>query len=235
MNTHGPRADVKEQEEQELDAWTWWRIQRDKVPWVYEGFFETSLPFIVKVMKEEGPFDGVIGFSQGAAVAAIVASLFEDGRRDAFSAFEREVDAGKWTKSALMGEDFKDLEFKPEVFPACLLDEQGVMVHPPFKFAAAYSGFAAPHPQYTPFYHPKIQTPLCNFIGTMDTVVTEDRTMLLVNSCQNGKLVHHPGGHFLPSSQREVVGALVSFIKQSLVPKQANAKEISVEDMDMPF
>jgi hypothetical protein len=235
----GPRAPTSEEEkkmEQELDAWTWWRIQRDKVPWLYEGFFEVSLPRIVQVLKDEGPFDGVIGFSQGAAVAAIVATLFENGRQEAFTAFEEEFKKGTWVQHALAGEEWKDLKFEPEKFPKCLLDEKGQRVHPPFKFAAAYSGFAAPHPRYTPFYYPKIQTPLCSFIGSLDTVVTEDRSMLLVNACQNGKLVYHPGGHFLPSSQRDVVGALVTFIRDNINPKETKpTEETSVEDMDMPF
>jgi len=235
----GPRARTIEEEkkvEQELDAWTWWRIQRDQVPWTYEGFFEASLPRIVEVLKKEGPFDGVVGFSQGAAVAAIVATLFEDGRQEAFTAFEENLKKGTWVKHALMGEEWKDLKFEPEQYPKCLLNDEGKRIHPPFKFAAAYSGFAAPHPKYTPFYYPKIQTPMCSFIGTLDTVVTEDRSMLLVNSCQNGRLVHHPGGHFLPSSQRDVVGALVAFIRDSMTPKATNdSAETSVEDMNMPF
>jgi len=51
------------------------------------------------------------------------------------------------------------------------------------------------------------------------------------------KVVYHPGGHFVPASQREYVGALVAFIRDVLSGGSSNGgkKEESVEDMNLPF
>ena len=44
----------------------WWQ---HKEPGVYEGI-ERSLEFVTNYIQEHGPYDGLIGFSQGAAMAA---------------------------------------------------------------------------------------------------------------------------------------------------------------------
>ena len=52
-------------------------------------------------------------------------------------------------------------------------------------------------------------------------------------------MVYHPGGHFLPSSQKQYVAALVAFIREivggSPEDSAENNKEDKAEDMDMPF
>jgi fermentation-respiration switch protein FrsA (DUF1100 family) len=111
-------------------------------------------------------------------------------------------------------------------------------IHRPLRFAVSYSGFGAPHPKYAPFYAPKIRTPMLHFIGTVDTVVEESRSLLLANACETPKVVYHPGGHFLPSSQREYVGALVGFIRGLLgdgYGREEIKTEIKVEDMELPL
>jgi hypothetical protein len=69
----------------------------------------------------------------------------------------------------------------------------------------------------------------------------------LVEACVDGKgkeggvqrVVYHPGGHFLPSSQKQYVAALVAFIREVMSEQAAAAapkkEEESVEDMDVPF
>jgi hypothetical protein len=70
-------------------------------------------------------------------------------------------------------------------------------------------------------------------------VVEEKRSMRLVEACQDGdkegRVVHHPGGHFLPSSQKQVVAPLLAFIKETVEGADKPKKEESVEDMDVPF
>jgi predicted esterase len=200
------------EEEEETDAWAWWRRKGDGIPFTYEGL-EKGLAHIAHVLKTEGPFDGVIGFSQGGAAAGMIASLLEPGRREAFEA----VSGG--------------MQF-PEEFEAN-------KIHPPLKFAVSYSGFApTDNPLYKGFYEPKIKTPMLHFLGTLDTVVEESRSLALVNACENseGRVVYHPGGHFLPSSQKAYVGALIGFMKDILHAAESDGKkEESVEDMDVPF
>lgn len=165
----------------------------------------------------------MIGFSQGAAAAAMVASLLEPGRLEAFRAAE--------TKTGGMP------------FPPSFLDAHtGAVIHPPLKFAVSYSGFVAPHAAYTAFYHPPVRTPVLHFLGSLDTVVEEARSRTLVDAtapwradvAEGQRVVFHPGGHFLPS-QKQYLNILIGFIREMVAEREGNGGEESVEDMDVPF
>ncbi|KAF2703858.1 dihydrofolate reductase [Pleomassaria siparia CBS 279.74] len=207
-------------EVEEPDAWAWWRRKGDREPYAYEGL-ELGLERIADALKTEGPFDGVIGFSQGGACAGMLASLLEPGRREAFEKF---YPSG-------------GMRF-PESFEADTGYIEGT-IHPPLKFAVSYSGFAARGlGTYKAFYEPKISTPMLHFLGSLDVVVEEARSLALVEACEKseGRVVYHPGGHFLPSSQKAYVAALIGFIKDVLHAAEGGEKEEeSVEDMDVPF
>ena len=174
------------------------------------------------MLKEEGPFNGVIGFSQGGALAGMLASTLEPETREAF---EKAQASGGMR------------------FPEALEEDTGFVtdvVHPPFKFAVSYSGFGASnHPLYKAFYDPRIKTPMLHFLGTMDTVVEEKRSLRLAEACEDhgkeGRVVYHPGGHFLPSSNKQIVAPLIAFIKETVEGPGEQKKEESVEDMDVPF
>ncbi|KAF2651612.1 dihydrofolate reductase [Lophiostoma macrostomum CBS 122681] len=219
-STNGGEANSDAKDEQEPDAWAWWRRKGDGEPYRYEGI-EEGMSHIASVLKEEGPFDGVVGFSQGGACAAMVASLLEPGRREAFEA-----------KYSLGGMRY------PESFEADTGYVEGT-IHPPLKFAVSYSGFAARGTElYRAFYEPKIKTPVLHFLGSLDAVVEEARSLALVEACETseGRVVYHPGGHFLPSSQKAYVSALVGFIKEVLHAEEDEGKvEQSAEDRDVPF
>ena len=206
---------------EELDAWAWWR-RKAAAPnstgpaYTYDGL-DVGLAHMAQVLRDEGPFDGVVGFSQGGACAGMLAAVLEPGRAEAFEALRREG---------------KGVAF-PEAFAG---DEP---VHPPLKFAVSYSGFAplGEHP-YRAFYEPKIKTPVLHFLGSLDAVVEEKRSLALAEACEvsEGRIVYHPGGHFLPSTQKASVNALIGFIKEVLHEAEGEKKdEESVEDMDMPF
>jgi predicted esterase len=221
-----PFANTFDGAEEQTDAWAWWRRKGLGEPYHYEGL-EIGFAHIAKVLQEEGPFDGVIGFSQGGACAAMVASLLEPGRRQAFEAM--------YPSGGMR-------------YPESFESDTGFMegtIHPPLKFAVSYSGFAARGtPLYRAFYEPKLTTPMLHVLGTLDTVVEEARSLALVDACQDGRgehgglgrVMYHPGGHFLPSSQKTYVAALVGFMKEVLSKAQGGEKqEESVEDMDVPF
>lgn len=211
------------------EAYGWWRRKGDAEPFRYEGI-EMGMERIAETLEAEGPFDGVIGFSQGGAAAGMVAALLEEPRREAF---EHAQEKGGMR------------------YPDSFTRDTGYVtdaVQAPLKFAVSYSGFgAATNPLYQAFYEPKITTPMLHFIGSVDTVVEESRSLRLVDACVDGRgkeggvsrLVYHPGGHFLPSSQKQYVAALMAFIKevvgQEPAAERAAKKEESVEDMDVPF
>lgn len=201
----------------EADAFGWWR-RKDNNLTIYEGI-EKGLERVAETIKKEGPFTGVIGFSQGGAMAAMIASLFEPGRKQVFDHL-----------SATSSDKIP--------FPPSLLDGNGQLIQPPLKFAIIYSGFGAPLERYEGFYSPKIKTPVLHFVGSLDTVVDESRSNLLVDSCEQGKkaVVIHPGGHFVPS-QKIWLDTSTNFIRQC-VEEQTKVEaepEESVEDMDVPF
>lgn len=224
VNVEGAESNADEQPE----AYGWWRRKGEGEPFTYEGI-EQGLATIAETMARDGPFDGVIGFSQGGAAAGMVASLLEEGRRAAFEAAQ--------SKGGIR-------------FPDSFAKDSGYIeesVQAPLKFAVSYSGFgASTNALYQAFYEPKIQTPMMHFLGSLDTVVSEDRSLRLVEACENGRgkdggvqrVVYHPGGHFLPSSQKQYVAALVAFIRE-VMSEQAAAgskkEEESVEDMELPF
>ncbi|CAD8071089.1 unnamed protein product [Paramecium primaurelia] len=47
-----------------------------------DAVFQESLDYVIKILKEQGPFYGVLGFSQGSAVAARLATLIDDKQID---------------------------------------------------------------------------------------------------------------------------------------------------------
>jgi dihydrofolate reductase len=199
-----------------LEAYGWWRRSDTSNPPEYVGL-ETGLETVARVLESEGPFDGVIGFSQGASLAAMVASLLEgDLRKQAFE---------------------KARSRSPLAIPYPSTFES--LTHPPLKFCAAYSGFRAPGERYRGLYEePHIQTPVCHFIGSLDSVVEEARTQALIDAAggaENTQVVIHPGGHFVPSG-KQYLDAIAAFIQQRMSSdeKQVDQEE-RVEDMDVPF
>ena len=191
----------------EVDAWGWWR--RDPGGGKYLKI-EEGLKTIAEAIRELGGIDGVIGFSQGGAAAAMLASLLEPGRKSSFqSQLSQNPSALPFPK------DFENLQNEP------------------LKFAVSYSGFKAPSELYTAFYEPKIETPLLQVVGSLDTLVDESRSMELADACIDGRkrLVYHPGGHFVPTG-KEMVGVLTGFIRDCCV--ESHKEETGVEDMDVP-
>lgn len=173
---------------------------------------EKALDSIAETIKRADGIDGVAGFSQGAAAAALVASLLDPGREEAFAEYRKKEGN---SEALAYPESWKELR---EMHPGGL------------RFAALYSGFFAPNPLYGAFYEPKIAAPTLHFIGSLDTVVEESRSLALVDACEGGreKTVYHPGGHFVPAG-KEWGSVLVGFIKQCV---EVQKKEESGRDLD---
>lgn len=217
---------------------------------------EDGLSVIAEALRTEGPFDGVVGFSQGGFMAGIVASLLEVGRRDAFDALEAQGIGMAFPRCFLEGEgegeEERDGAGKEEGNGESGMEggrgRKDKPVHPPLKFAVSYSGFGAtPNPLYKAFYAPAISTPIMHFIGTMDTVVEESRSMRLVDATEAGRdsevgkrrIVRHPGGHFLPASQRQCFVPLVGFVRECMASDWGEADaptgKRDKEEAEMPF
>lgn len=174
-------ANPEEDEDKEYDSWAWFR--KDEASGAYR-FFDEGMERLAETIREEDGVDGVVGFSQGGAVAGFVAAALEPGRN------VPEGEKGEWARKLREANGGKGL-----------------------KFAVSYSGFYAPVEMLSWCYEPKIQTPLLNVLGSLDTVVEEGRSRGLVDRCEDGPVVIHPGGHYVPVS-KEWVMALAGFVKQ---------------------
>ncbi|KAI5292433.1 hypothetical protein KEM52_006367 [Ascosphaera acerosa] len=234
-------------ERAEPQMFAWWKHAPGDFDGKYDGL-EDSISFVADLVRTEGPFDGIIAFSQGASFAAMLAALLEPGRRAAFDFFERTP-----AENGCPGIPYPDA-FERIATPQPAIDDTSDTLsqvppppdrqgHPALKFAVCYSGFAAPGARYRAFYaRPKIQTPILHVIGSLDAIVDEHRTATLIDACdgdveQMGRVIRHPGGHFLPS-QRPYMDGTLRFIKGVLESSQRpaeDAAEEDVADMDVPF
>lgn len=162
-----------------------------------DGHIDAGLYRIAEVIKTEGPFDGIVGFSQGAVAAGFATSLLEPGRKSAF-------DKGASCKGGMPYPSYFSKESSTE------------SIQPPFKFFVSYSGIHAENQMYNAFYQPKIMTPIIQFIGKYDSFIEESACLqLLERSGGQKRLVYHPGSHFVPL-QKEFVDNVASFILEIL-------------------
>lgn len=182
-------------EDADMDAWAWFR--KDERTGAYRLLPE-GMESLAKCIREDagGYVDGVVGFSQGGAVAAMLAAAMEylgDGKRREIPAASTAEDGGytwDWVSSLREANGDK-----------------------PLKFSVIYSGFFAPPPELGWLYEPKIRTPTLQFIGSLDTVVEEGRSRGLVARSEDPVVVVHPGGHYVPVN-REWVMPLIGFVRK---------------------
>lgn len=179
-------------EEEGAETYGWWNRTSDS-PIIYTGI-PAGLERVAETIRAEGPFDGVIGFSQGGALAALVASALEANPARLLPGEYRLSDEVDGTRRAVC---------------------QNGMVQPPLKFAIIYSGFLAIDSTCNVFFEPKINTPTMHFLGQLDSIVDEARSRRLVEACVNSEVVVHVGGHFVPS-QRANMDTLVVFIRRCM-------------------
>lgn len=160
----------------ELRAWFYLRYVQDPP----HGLCQ-SLDLLAEVLNRDGPFDGVVAFSQGTVIAAMVASLLQGKVR--FEAHE------------------KALRISAHImpYPEAFLKVQ----HPPLKFGILYAGRVGRTSYYDWLYQsPPIDTPFCHFVGLWDPMVDhEERDAVLAKLSSNSlsTTIIHGGGHFVPT------------------------------------
>lgn len=186
-------SNAESPEDADMDAWAWFR--KDERSGAYRLLPE-GMEAIAACVRDDagGAVDGVVGFSQGGAMAALVAAALEypgDGGKQ-----QREVPPAT-------------AEYTWD-WVASLRRANGGR---PLKFAVVYSGFFAPPPELGWLYEPKLRTPTLQFIGSLDTVVEEGRSRGLVARSEDPVVVVHPGGHYVPVN-REWVTPLVGFVRK---------------------
>ncbi|EGS22598.1 uncharacterized protein CTHT_0010690 [Thermochaetoides thermophila DSM 1495] len=199
-----------EEEKEELEAWAWFR--KDEATGRYR-FVKEGMERVAEVISNpngefavtgdgdpvpEGPFDGVVGFSQGGCAAGMVASVLEHISPD--GKFRRAPEEhAEWAKKVREANGGTAL-----------------------KFAVIYSGFWAVPEDLGWLYEPKIRTPTMHFLGSLDTVVEHSRSEGLIERCEEPVVLTHPGGHYVPISKEWAV-PLAGFIRKC-VDGEGNGK-----------
>lgn len=176
-----PPVDDDADADHQPDTWAWFR--KHEATGTYR-FLAEGMATVAGAIREAGGVDAVCGFSQGAAMAAIIAAALEpdrpvpDGPDGEWALALRDANAGR-----------------------------------PLKFAVSYSGFFGPVDALKWCYEPKLRTPTLHYVGSLDTIVDEKRTQALIDRCQDPVVVVHPGGHHVPVA-REWATPLAGFIRQ---------------------
>jgi hypothetical protein len=141
-----------------------------------------SLSYLADLLQRHGPFDGVVGFSQGSVMAVIFASLLQgDTRRNAY-------------EKALPQRSGATLPYPPEF---------AHLAHPPLKFGILFCpGLLRIEGMEWLWDGPTLSTPFCRVVGRWDTVVSDIQreTVLEMTATKGSITVTHQGSHCLPTS-----------------------------------
>jgi Serine hydrolase (FSH1) len=180
------------------EAFAWWRTL-DNVSEYRE--FVSTLSYLHKYIQQNGPVDGVIGFSQGATLAVMLTSWCESGTRP-----ER--------RQALLS----------QCAPVTMEPPQG-----PMKFTVCYSGFRATPKYYGGFYSPKIQSPVLHCTAAVDTMVSDWGSQDLNSFLENVQVFSHPGGHYVPC-RIESSSVAAKFIERQMLAVVPLSKEFYEPD-----
>jgi fermentation-respiration switch protein FrsA (DUF1100 family) len=167
---------------------SWAWFRKDEATGAYR-FFDEGMATVADAIRAAGGVDAVCGFSQGGATTGIVAAALEP---------HRPIPDGPehdWARALREANGGRGLDF-----------------------AVSYSGFFAPVDSLAWLYDPKINTPTLHYLGSLDTVVEESRSMALVDRCVDPIVVTHPGGHYVPVT-KEWSMPFAGFIKQHFYDK----------------
>ncbi|KAI8321039.1 hypothetical protein GQ54DRAFT_246219, partial [Martensiomyces pterosporus] len=158
--------------EPEISSAAWWNRKDGRV-WQE---IQQSTRYIHRVMAEQGPFDAVMGFSQGSGMAAILAALIQ-----AAHSAEDQIDGIEDQELKALVRELKDV--------------------PALKFAIMFAGFYPDLPQFDELVGRtgKVAVPSLHLVGEKDAIVPMDRGRRLAEEAFVGaQVMVHEGGHFVP-------------------------------------
>lgn len=178
---------------QDIDMRAWWTKLDFTIR--LEQLY-SSLDYLTKYLREHGPVDGIIGFSQGASISMMLSALCEGSMRP-----ER--------VAALANQGLPLLIPPPQA---------------PFKFAIACCGFRNAPQYYSGFFSPKINTPSMHVIADWDHMVSAQMSADMIEACDDPVVIRHPGTHAVPtdrSSMFEMSRFMNSAISKAWVAEKA--------------
>lgn len=165
----------------DMRAWFDLRVVRNPPKGLHQ-----SLALLAAVLEAQGPFDGIVAFSQGTVVGAMVASLLQGATR--YNAYEAAL------------KQSHDIFKYPEAYLH--------ISHPPFKFALFYASRVGMGAYSDWMYRcPVVETPFCHFFGQLDPMVShEERDEVTAKLCgsEGSRMIIHVGGHFVPTDNNSI-------------------------------
>lgn len=177
---------------------TWWNASDDPRTMIYDGL-ENSLQYIESLFKNE-QYDGIIGFSQGGALAGIIAGLVDNYRKGKPVEIILENISRSLQFVAIIS-GFYCRDTRPE-FSKCLLDE-----------------IPTEHvPELIKIRSDPINIPSFHVWGTDDKLVDSWRSEKLSTafSSKNKILYVHSSGHFVKAIKYWPVTKMFDWMKQFL-------------------
>ncbi|KAK8074400.1 serine hydrolase [Apiospora hydei] len=186
-----PPEGAEEDDGKPTDNWGW--FQHDEGTGAYRGF-DNGMQTIADAIRDAGGVDGVMGFSQGAAFAAMVASAMEAGRT-----LPSDEKLSNWATQLRSANSNKPLKF-------CVVYSGFVGRDPDLQWLYE-GGFATPSPaRVRRARHGGERGPDAGAVGKVHAYRKGGKAQVLV----------HPGGHFVPVKKEwttPVAGWLMEVLK----------------------
>ena len=180
----------------------------------------------MEVVRDEGPFDAVLGFSQGSALAASIVlhealkpSLADPFKMAVFLSTTMPFDLGSG-KLRLTYDGINSLTAVHQNDNGDNLDETGIDWMTDCRSAAVIDEFEARRPKYQRpkqpqsidvllRYHPsthsqRIRIPTAHIIGAQDEFADHGRSLAGMCEPRLTRIVTHDGGHQLPRATTTV-------------------------------
>lgn len=131
--------------------------------------FEETLAYIHDFLVKSEPFDGIMGFSQGGCMAAVLAALLENPGFSPHFPTEPSIQKFKCT-----------FRRKYELMIVCIF----------------VGGFlpAPKSPDFSSLFPLPATLPTVHITGKNDVVVTPERSQSLIDACLNKRVEVHDGG-----------------------------------------
>lgn len=161
----------------------WWKA---KEPGVYEGF-NKSMDYVVDYIKENGPFDGILGFSQGAAMASMVTN-----------SIRRLIPDHPYFDFSLLISGFVFID------PLDDTKENRVNINYQVEDLPEYISKVRIVPSYEQYFEvpADFKTTVVVVYGTNDNTAPPIRSLYLSSLYQdNVHTFKHDGGHFIPNNK----------------------------------
>lgn len=172
----------------------WW-IYRG--PGDYEGF-SAAFQYVLDYVKENGPYDGIIGFSQGAAMASMVLNELLKTEDMKIALF---ISGFVFTQPLNLGVEMSDLDYLIKDIAEYTTK---VEVKPAF-----HKYFTVPDP---------LSCKVISVYGSEDMVVPAIRSKYLLTLYPSLTEFEHDGGHLVPN-KKQFLSPIVDIFRETFEDK----------------